>query len=116
MWEGRGATARPREAKWSSGVADVFLVHYNKHVFKDPFGHHVHYLTVLYNMDMCSYGYEYILGIRLPRGHVQGMGCNRTVVVVFQQIRYRPVDAKTESNKIKQRIIVVTINSILRSI
>ena len=26
VWEGRGATARPREAKWSSGVATVFLV------------------------------------------------------------------------------------------
>ena len=24
VWEGRGATARPREAKWSSGVAAVF--------------------------------------------------------------------------------------------
>ena len=23
VWEGRGATARPREAKWSSGVAAV---------------------------------------------------------------------------------------------
>ena len=24
VWEGRGATARPREAKWSSGNAAVF--------------------------------------------------------------------------------------------
>ena len=24
VWEGRGATARPREAKWSSGDAAVF--------------------------------------------------------------------------------------------
>ena len=24
VWEGRGATARPWEAKWSSGVAAVF--------------------------------------------------------------------------------------------
>ena len=24
VWEGCGATARPREAKWSSGVAAVF--------------------------------------------------------------------------------------------
>ena len=24
VWEGRGATARPREVKWSSGVAAVF--------------------------------------------------------------------------------------------
>ena len=26
VWEGRGATARPREAKWSSGVATAFWV------------------------------------------------------------------------------------------
>ena len=26
VWEGRGATPRPREAKWSSGVAAVFWV------------------------------------------------------------------------------------------
>ena len=39
VWEGRGATARPREAKWSSGVAGVFWVYYNKNIFKDPFGH-----------------------------------------------------------------------------
>ena len=24
VWEGRGATARPREVNWSSGDADVF--------------------------------------------------------------------------------------------
>ena len=28
VWERRGATARPREAKWSSGVAAVFWVYY----------------------------------------------------------------------------------------
>ena len=68
---------------------------------------------------MCSYRYEYeyiYFEVYDYHAGTQGMGCNRTVVVVFQQIRYRPVDAKTESNKIKQRIIVVTINSILRSI
>ena len=27
-WEGRRATARPREAKWSSVVASVFLMYY----------------------------------------------------------------------------------------
>ena len=37
-WEGRGATVRPREAKWSSGVAAVFWVYYNENVFKNPFG------------------------------------------------------------------------------
>ena len=26
VWEGRGATARPREAKWSSGDAAVFTL------------------------------------------------------------------------------------------
>ena len=55
MWEGRGATARPREAKWSSGVAGVLGVYYSEHVFKNPFGHHhhhhVHYRGALYNMD-----------------------------------------------------------------
>ena len=30
VWVGRGATARPREAKWRSGVASVFWVCYNK--------------------------------------------------------------------------------------
>ena len=39
VWEGCGATARPREAEWSSGVAALFCVYY-KNVFKDPFGHH----------------------------------------------------------------------------
>ena len=54
MWEGRGATARRREAKWSSGVAAVFWVYYNKHVFKDSLDitrHHYHYYYrgALYN-------------------------------------------------------------------
>ena len=30
VWQGRGATARPREAKWSSGVAGVDWVYCNK--------------------------------------------------------------------------------------
>ena len=30
MWEERGANARPMQAKWSSGVAGVFWVYYNK--------------------------------------------------------------------------------------
>ena len=57
VWEGRGATARPREAKWRSGVADVFGVYYNKNVFKDPFGHHYYsyyYRAALYNKDVSS--------------------------------------------------------------
>ena len=43
VWSGRGATARPREDEWSSGVAAVLGVYCNKNIFKDPFGHHVHY-------------------------------------------------------------------------
>ena len=35
VWEGRGPTARPWKAKWSSGVAAVFGVYYNETVFKD---------------------------------------------------------------------------------
>ena len=34
MWEGRGATARPREAERSSGVAAVFGVYYNNYFSK----------------------------------------------------------------------------------
>ena len=52
MWEGRGATARPREAKWSSGVASVFLVYCNKNVFNDPFGHH--YYHYYYRGPLCN--------------------------------------------------------------
>ena len=37
---GRGATARPREAEWSSRVAAVLWGCYNKNIFKDPFGHY----------------------------------------------------------------------------
>ena len=37
VWDGRGATARPREAKWRSGVAAVFWVCYNHNIVKDPF-------------------------------------------------------------------------------
>ena len=43
VWEGRGATARPREAKWSSGVAVVCGVYFNQSCFKDPFGHHYYH-------------------------------------------------------------------------
>ena len=35
VWEGRGATARPWEAKWSSGVAPVLgRLYCSKNVFK----------------------------------------------------------------------------------
>ena len=36
VWVGRGATARPREAEWSSRLAAVFWMYYNKNIFKDP--------------------------------------------------------------------------------
>ena len=48
VWGGRGATARPREAKWSSGVAAVSWVCYNKNIFKDPFGHDYCHRAALY--------------------------------------------------------------------
>ena len=41
MWEGRGATARTREAKWSSGVVAGFGgIYYKQTAFKDQFGYH----------------------------------------------------------------------------
>ena len=40
VWEGRGSTARPREAKWRSGGAPVLGGYYNQNIFKDPFGHY----------------------------------------------------------------------------
>ena len=47
VWGGRGATAGPREAKWSSGVAAVFWVCYNRHVLQDNFGYHLRFLGML---------------------------------------------------------------------
>ena len=52
MWGGRGATARPREAEWSSGLAAVFWVCYNKNIFKDPNDYYDYDASVLYNKDM----------------------------------------------------------------
>ena len=40
VWDGHSANPRPREAEWSSGVAAVLGVYYNRHIFKDPFRHH----------------------------------------------------------------------------
>ena len=49
VWVGRGATARPREAEWSSRHTAVFWVcSYNKIMFKDPNDDDV---SVLYNKD-----------------------------------------------------------------
>ena len=48
---GCGGTARPPEAKWSSGVAAFWGVCYNQDTFKDPKKRHDH-LSVLYNKDI----------------------------------------------------------------
>ena len=47
---GRGGTARPPEAEWSSGVAAFLGGSYNQYTFKDPKKRHNH-LSVLYNED-----------------------------------------------------------------
>ena len=47
---GRGGTARPPKAEWSSGVADFLGGGYNQDIFKDPKKRHDH-LSVLYNKD-----------------------------------------------------------------
>ena len=53
VWEGRGATAGPLDAEWSSGdAAFLCVLYYNKNIFKDPFGHHVHYREALYIKDI----------------------------------------------------------------
>ena len=55
VWWGHSANPRPSEAEWSTGFAAIFWVCYNRHVFKDPFGHHHchhhHYRQALYNKD-----------------------------------------------------------------
>ena len=50
---GRGGTARPPEAEWSSGVAAFFGGGFNPDIFKDPKRHdYLHdHLSVLYNKD-----------------------------------------------------------------
>ena len=45
----RGGTARPPEAKWSSGVAAFFVECYNQDIFKDPKKRHDH-VSVLYTI------------------------------------------------------------------
>ena len=58
---GRGGTARPREAEWNSGVA-AFLGGVKTNIFyKDPFGHHYHDVSVLYNKDIPEYGMAVLL-------------------------------------------------------
>ena len=63
VWDGHGATARPWEAKWRSGVAAVFWVCYNKHIVEDPFGHHHYYLGALYYTGPSSGKFPKISGI-----------------------------------------------------
>ena len=43
VWVGLGAVARPRGIGWRSGLAAVFVVYFNRHVFRDPFGHGYYY-------------------------------------------------------------------------
>ena len=48
MWSGHGASPRPREAEWSSGLAAVFWACYNENIFKDPNDYHDYDASVLY--------------------------------------------------------------------
>ena len=50
LWDGRGATSRPREVKWSSRLAAVFWECYNHSIFKDP-NDYYDVKSVLYNKD-----------------------------------------------------------------
>ena len=43
VWVGLGAVARSRGIGWRSGVSAVFGVFYNRHVFKESFGHHLRF-------------------------------------------------------------------------
>ena len=49
---GRGGTARPPEAEWSSGVAAFLGGCYNQDIFNDPKKRHYHDLSVLYNQGL----------------------------------------------------------------
>ena len=63
---GRGDTARPPEAEWSSGVAAFSQRSYNQDIFKDPKKRHDH-LGVLYNKDnkdICDASYIEFLEMR----------------------------------------------------
>ena len=68
---------------------------------------------------MCAYQNEYI-PVNDYHAGTQGMGCHRTGVAAFQWIgTYRPIDAKMEPNKIKQRMIpgsIVVIVSLMASL
>ena len=55
VWVELGAVARSRGIGWRSGLAAVFGVYYNRHVFEDPFGHHLHFFGYLtYNKDVLN--------------------------------------------------------------
>ena len=53
VWGGRGATATPREAEWSSGVAAGFWVCCNQNVIKD--------LNDCYDVTSVLYSKDYVL-------------------------------------------------------
>ena len=50
-WMGRGGTASPPEAEWSSGVAAFWGASYNQDISKDPKKRHDH-VSVLHSKDM----------------------------------------------------------------
>ena len=54
VWVGLGAVSRSRGIGWRSGLAAVFRVYYNRHVFKDLFGHYYYYRGAFYNKDFRS--------------------------------------------------------------
>ena len=58
---GRGGTARPPEAEWSSGVAAFWGGSSNQDIFKDPKRHdHLHdHLSVLYSKDFKDVSREF---------------------------------------------------------
>ena len=53
VWVGPGAVARSRGIGWRSGLAAVFGVYCNRHVFRDSFEHYYYYFSrgALYNKD-----------------------------------------------------------------
>ena len=65
---GRGGTARPPDAEWSSGVAAFLGGCYNQDIFKDPEKRHYHDVSVLYNKDILYYNKD--------------ISCSRILIVV----------------------------------
>ena len=62
VWVGLGAVARSWGIGWRSGLAAVFGVYYNRHVFGDPFGHH--YYHYYYRITTTTTEEHYIIRIK----------------------------------------------------